>query len=155
MQSPLPVTTSNTPLSCHPGSPRPNNPLPPTHTHTFLPPQASLSGTNIFDASVENGVTAWDTAAENPSIAEGVATSETAQLPCYATGSPLGGYLGGDVAYQSLAWGNADGAGQPISLLPPNVPATCYSDSGSSAFWQVGSGEAGRSVCAFVWGWVH
>ena len=33
-------------------------------------------------------------------------------IPCYAPGSPVNVYLGGDMAYQQAAWGSALNAGK-------------------------------------------
>lgn len=57
------------------------------------------------------GAAVWDVAAANPN-AEGGGGPVT--LPCYApdSGSPVGDYLGGDMAYFMNAWGNAAPPGE-------------------------------------------
>ena len=88
-----------------------------------------LWGTNIFDASVQNGATVWDTAAANPGFTTSVS------IPCYASGSPAstGGqpYLGGDMAFAMLAWGGTNAG--TVTAEPPTGSSAC-SFTGSSWF---------------------
>ncbi len=101
----------------------------------------SLTGTNLYDASEQAGATAWDAAALNPSLSLGVASTATATLPCYASAQQ---YLGGDSAFNATSWGSGKGAGAPNSVIPPGIPAACYSASGDGAFWQVRCCTASR-----------
>lgn len=63
-------------------------------------------GSNVFEAAWSGGATVWDVAYVN--TWEGI--GDTVELPCYVggSGSPVGGYLGGDQAYMMVAWGNAE-----------------------------------------------
>lgn len=64
-----------------------------------------LANSNIYTVSVAGNATVWDTAALNGWT--GVNPDATSvQLPCYQPGSPVDGYLGGDMAYMMNAWGN-------------------------------------------------
>jgi hypothetical protein len=56
------------------------------------------------------GAAVWDVAAANPD-ADG---DSQVTLPCYVanSGSPVGDYLGGDMAYFMNAWGNAAAPGE-------------------------------------------
>ncbi len=96
----------------------------------------SLASTNLYDAALGAGATAWDTAALNPGLDPGQASTALAALPCYAWGSPAGGYLGGSVAFQRSAWGSAEGAGRVVALPPPAQADKCYVATGKGA-WQV------------------
>ncbi|KAL4436932.1 hypothetical protein ABPG75_004071 [Micractinium tetrahymenae] len=92
----------------------------------------SLAGTNIYSVSVAGGATVWDTAALNGWTGINQAATNV-QLPCYQPGSPVDGYLGGDMAYMMVAWGNG-GAASSLVSTEPGKAATCGQQ---GTFWTV------------------
>lgn len=112
-------------LSAEPGPMRPS----PRPSH----PPVALQGTNLFDVAASSGATIWDTL--NSSAG---APTNTAVVPCYAAGSPLDGYLGGNMAYGMSAWGSAAGA-EAVTAAPQmgQTPNCVFRASGAGASWSV------------------
>lgn len=82
-------------------------------------------GGSLYDVAWANGATAWDTAYANGWTEwTGSGAASTAKMPCYAPGSPVGAYLGGDQAYMMMAWGEGkDPTGAPCRLPCSAAPA--------------------------------
>lgn len=119
-----------------------------------MPPRpAGLANSNIYSVAVAGNATVWDTAALNGWTGTNP-DATSVKLPCYQAGSPVDGYLGGDMAYMMLAWSNgadcAWGGPEGRAWLLPSQERLCVLFRGdawpvAAAAWAnrgtVGAGE--------------
>jgi hypothetical protein len=117
---------------------------------------------NIYDAALGAGATVSDTLALNPGLnlsGPNPTNLNNMKFPCYAPGSPPGGYLGGNLAFQRPAWGSASGAAGVTATMAAARPGQCYNATGPGAFWEVGREEKGHLRCLRFqesqWNWTQ